>query len=59
MHANEVVDSVTAPIHGAQPGAVFGEVAAFHLQDDRLTGLHCTGASRRRRFECTLRSSAL
>jgi hypothetical protein len=46
MHANEVFDSVTAPIHGAQRGlpvrAVFGQVATLHLNDDSLTG-RCTG----------------
>ncbi len=42
MHANDVFDSITAPIHGARSdlpiSAVFGQIATLHLKNDSLTG---------------------
>ena len=38
MHANEAFDPIAAPLRGAQRGlvvrTVFGQVAAFHVDDD-------------------------
>ena len=40
MHANEAFESVTAPLRGARRGqlvrTVFGQVTAFHVEDDGL-----------------------
>jgi hypothetical protein len=42
MHANEVFDSITAPIHGARRGllvrATIGQSATLHLRDDGRAG---------------------